>query len=340
MRGILLFTARMTPYLLALLIGVFGTKSLVSSAFLEPVDPGNSSSVSFLVEKGASIQKIADQLAQQGLVKNTWSVNLIAKLKKIKGPLVAGEYKLSPGMTPHQVLDAILEGKIVYYDVVIPDGIRVDEVPRLIGATGLVSEQDMAAALNDRALMVDVSISAGSFEGYLLPTTYKFTRPIDARGMIVRMRNEGQKEITDKMIERTIDLGFTFHQVLTIASIIEKQASVRRERPTISSVMHNRLKIGMPLQSEPTLRYGLKKFDGPLTQQDLSAQSAYNTFQNTGLPPTPICNPSIKAIEAALYPADTDFLYFVPRGDGTHEFSSSLKEHTKAVAKYRALNPN
>lgn len=329
----------MTPYLLALLIGIFGTQSLLSSAFLEPADPGNTNTVSFLVEKGSSIKKIAENLESEGLIKSPWSITLIAKLKKIKGPVVAGEYKLSPSMTPRQMLDAILQGKIVYYDVVIPDGIRVAQIPQLIGATGLVSESDMGAALQDRKLMSDVGVSAGSFEGYLLPTTYKFTRPIDARGMIVRMRNEGQKQVTDKMIERTIDLGFTFHQILTIASVIEKQATVRRERPMISSVLHNRLKIGMPLQSEPTLRYGLGKFDGPLTQQDLSAQSAYNTFQNTGLPPTPICNPSIKAIEAALYPADTDYLYFVPRGDGTHEFSSSLKEHTKAVAKYRALNP-
>lgn len=339
MRDIVLFSARMTPYLLALLIGVFGTQSLLSSAFLEPAAPPGAEPVSFLVEKGSSIKTIASDLAAQGLVNNAWSMTLLAKLKRIQGPVVAGEYKLSPSMTPEQMLGAILDGNIVYYDVIVPEGTRVDELPALIGATGLVSEAEMSEALQNRQLMVDVGVSAGSFEGYLLPTTYKFTRPIDARGMLIRMRNEGQKQVSDKMIERTIDLGFTFHQILTIASIIERQASVDRERPIISSVLHNRLKIGMPLQSEPTLRYGLKKFQGELTQQDLSAQNAYNTFQNTGLPPTPICNPSIKSIEAALYPADTDYLYFVPRGDGTHEFSSSLKEHTKAVAKYRALNP-
>ena len=154
--------------------------------------------------------------------------------------------------------------------------------------------------------------------------------------MLVKMVRKGRESVTDEMIERTIDLEFTYHQIITLASLIEEATTRPEERAVFSSVIHNRLRIGMPLQDDAALRYGLQRPDTfKISEEDRRTPNDYNTWLNNGLPPTPICNPSMEAISAALYPSDTDYLSYVQRPDKTHEFSSSIREHNKILSKYR-----
>jgi UPF0755 protein len=190
--------------------------------------------------------------------------------------------------------------------------------------------------MRNEGLLSDLSIPHGSFEGYLAPGVYKFSRPTNAQNMLAQIVGESRKIVTDEMINRTIDLGFSFHQILTLASVIELETTIASERPILSSVIHNRYRIGMPLQLEEPLRYGLKKFGAPLNADDKRTANPYNTFLETGLPASPISNVTPEAIQAALYPADTDYLYFTKLKDGSHQFSSTLREHTMKLNQLRS----
>ncbi|MCB0361009.1 MAG: endolytic transglycosylase MltG, partial [Bdellovibrionales bacterium] len=268
-KNVLILLGRFSSLLLPLLIGIVGTKLILDSLFAQPVVSGATETKSFIVDQGATMRSIADSLEAQGLVKHAWSFYLLTKLKSISSQIVAGEYELSPGMTPEEILNRILSGEIVYHQVTIPAGARTADIPFLLAETGLASLPELQEAITSQNLMDELSIPAASFEGYLFPGDYKFNRPIDARTMIVRLVAEGRKQISDKMIERMIDLGYTFHQILTLASLIQAETSDPEAQKNVSSVYHNRLQIGMPLQSDPSVRYGLQKFEGELTQDDI-----------------------------------------------------------------------
>lgn len=304
--------------------------------FFSPVDSSSTEPVSFIVQKKATLSTISEELAKQGLIKSSLGFGLLAQLKEIKKPIKVGEYKISKANSPVQILDTLLKGDVIYYDFQLPPGIRVNDLPKLVGESGLLSAKDVGLAIRDTSFISSLGLSGNSFEGYLYPTKYQFSKPLDAKEMLVKMVREGRDNVTDAMIERTIDLGFTYHQIMTLASLIEKTTSRPEERATFASVLHNRLRIGMPLQNDAALRYGFQRPDDYiLSEEDLRNPNDYNTYLNTGLPKTPICNPSLESITAALYPADTDYLYYVQRPDMTHEFSSSLREHNKVLSKYR-----
>ena len=337
LKGFFHLVGSLSIYIFALFGGALITYLLIHSALFSPINSDSKEEIPFVVEKGANLKTIAHQLEEKQLVKHWWSIDLLSRLKEseIRDKIIVGEYKLSPSMTPQQLLDKILSGEVNYYQLTLPEGFSVRDLPKLVADTTLVPANAIQAALDDKGFMSELNIQGGSFEGYLFPETYKFTKPIDAKAVITRMVEEGRKRLSNEMLERTIQLGYDVHQIITLASIVEKETGTADDRKRIASVFHNRLRIGMPLQSDPTVIYGISNFSGNLTKEHLRTPSPYNTYLTTGLPPTPICNPGIKAIEAAIFPEDTDYLYFVAKGDGTSQFSSTLKQHNEAVKKYQ-----
>jgi UPF0755 protein len=280
---------------------------------------------------------ISKKLKEKDLVRHWWSFYLLGqlsaqdKLTKVKW----GEYPLSRGLSPREILNRLLQGDVVFHEVRVVPGSTLKDIAKLMAKTGLTTEREALAAFDDRGLIIKLHIPSVSFEGYLFPETYRFTRPQTHEHMITTMVEQGQKQVTEEMNRRAGELGFTWHQVMTLASIVEKETGNPADRKKIASVFYNRYKIGMPLQSDPTVIYGIPNFNGNLTKEDLRTPSLYNTYVNTGLPPTPICSPSLEAIDATLYPEDTEFLYFVSRNNGSSQFSATYKEHLQAVRQYQ-----
>jgi UPF0755 protein len=340
LRNFLSALGRVGGYLIAFIIGVFFVSHAIKSNFLSAAQPGSTAQVYFEVGKGSNLRTISEQLEKQGVVKHWYSLYYLSKFKGDSAALkiLAGEYELSPGYTPQKIFEVLTSGKIVQHPLTIPEGVNVHDVAQLMAKTGLVSLEDAQRALSDRNLMLQLDIPALTPEGYLYPETYNFSRPINAEQIVSRVVQEGMKKMDDGIRgwqDRAKEIGFTPYQMLTLASIIEKETSKSEERGLIASVFHNRLRIGMPLQSDPTVIYGIPDFNGNLTKEDLKTPGPYNTYLNTGLPPTPICNPSLDSLKAALYPEETDYLYFVGKGDGSHHFSATYKEHQQAVKNFQ-----
>jgi UPF0755 protein len=209
------------------------------------------------------------------------------------------------------------------------------QIADLVDASGITGRDAFQEALSDRRLMAGQQIEAESFEGYLFPDTYFFPKDTTAEAIVTTLVSGFQRIMTDRRLERTRQLGFSLHEVVTLAAMIEKETGAAEERPIISSVFHNRLKRGMRLESDPTVIYGIEDFDGNITRKHLAEKTPYNTYRIKGLPAGPIANPGEAAIEAALYPAETDYLYFVAKKDGTHQFSTNITDHNRAVVKYQ-----
>lgn len=332
---------RIGVYFIPFLIGLLVVLLWFRSNFISPVAPGDTTPVLFEVLKGGNIKSISKELESRSLIKHWYSVFYLSKFRSKDDDslkILAGEYELSPGMRPVQILDILLSGKIVKHDVTVTPGTRIIDLPMLLSKSGLVTADEVKLALADRNLIADLGIPAVTLEGFVFPETYSFSRPVTAGEMIRRMVAQWKTEIDDKLAgwrKRAAEINLSVVQVMTLASIIEKETGVASERPTISSVFHNRMRIGMPLQSDPTVIYGIRDFNGNLTKEDLKTPSDFNTYLNTGLPPTPICSPGLESIRAALYPEDTDYLYFVARGDGSHQFSAMYKDHLAAVNQYQ-----
>ena len=328
------------PYLVAFAIGVIVVHTGFKSRFVTPVQPGSAEKVFFEIPQKANMDSISRNLEERGLLRHWYSVYLLSKLKgEEKLNILAGEYELSPGMTPSQILNHLLSRQIVQHGITIPEGVNVFDVIQIIGRSGLVTEEDVRRVVSDRTLMVKLDIPALTPEGFLAPETLQFSKPVTAEQIVTRFVEEGKKRIDDRLKDwkaRAKELGFTPYQAIILASVVEKESAKPEERTIVSSVFHNRLRIGMPLQSDPTVIYGLMpNFSGNITKDDLKRPGPYNTYLNTGLPPTPIANPSPEAIHAVLYPDDTDFLYFVAKGDGSHHFSATYKEHQAAVQNFQ-----
>jgi len=247
-------------------------------------------------------------------------------------------------MSPPEIFDNLVGKKIITHPVTIPEGTNLIQLPTILAKSGLVTEGEVKVALYNRAMLQKLEISGGTPEGWLFPETYNLSRPATAESIITRIVTEGKARIETQLKgwrERAGELKMTAQQIIILASIIEAEAKKPNERPMISSVYFNRLRLEMPLQSDPTVIYGIPDFKGNLTKENLRTPGPYNTYINVGLPPSPICNPGIESIKAALYPDDTDFIYFVAKGDGSHFFSSTYKEHQQAVNNFQKIKaPN
>lgn len=317
--------------------------------WMEPKDTAARSKV-INIAPGMKFSEVARLLEDKGLIRSKMGFTILAWVKGVSGRLQAGEYQLSPAQKPDDILDYLVNGRVLKHIVTIPEGFNIYDVAGLIESAGLMPRQRFIEAAKDKTLLDRLGIDARSAEGYLFPDTYFFTKDATPQKIIAAMV-ERLKDIwkKDGFQERAMALGLTMKDVLILASIVEKEAAMPSERPVIASVFWNRIKRGMPLQSDPTVYYGILDGSGTgaisdstarLTKKDLRTTTPYNTYCIKGLPEGPIANPGREAIRAVLYPEKTDFLYFVSKNNGTHYFSKTLDEHNMAVAKYQRKKDN
>jgi len=290
------------------------------------------------IRSGQGLDAIAHLLHQADMIEYPFKYKLIVQLRGEALKLKAGEYLLAASMTPLEILDKIVHGDVRLYKLTIPEGCNLHQIAALVAQAGLASEDAFYKAATDLTALHRQNIDAGTFEGYLFPETYYFPIQSTPAQIITKMTEQFQAVFTAELRERAQEMNLSVHQAVTLASIIEKETGTAEERAVISSVFHNRLKKRMRLESDPTVIYGLKSFDGNLTRKHLKSPAPYNTYVIKGLPPGPIANPGREAILAALYPADTRFLFFVSKKDTTHYFSADLKSHNRAVRKYQRGN--
>jgi UPF0755 protein len=288
-----------------------------------------------VIPDGSTFQHVATLLEREHLIKSRLFFILSGKFQAAERKVHAGEYELNPGMIPQEILSKLINGQVLLHSLTIPEGLTITQIADVTSLQGLEDREEFLRLARDREFIASLGIKAETLEGYLYPDTYKFPRPLKSRELLVAMVEQLKQMVGPDLLARMQVLKMTMHEVLTLASVIEKETASGGERPEIAAVFHNRLKKHIPLQSDPTVIYGLPAFDGNLHKKDLSSLSPYNTYRVLGLPPGPIANPGIQAIRATLYPSDSRSLYFVSRNDGTHHFSATLIEHNKAVEKYQ-----
>jgi UPF0755 protein len=296
---------------------------------------GAGKSVTITVNRGATFSSITRDLVSAGVLKNDKGFKIAARIKWAHRKIKAGEYDLSNTMTPLEVLKAMTTGQVKYYSLTFPEGYSIKDMSKTLDQAGIVSAEEFIEKGYKEFLVAKLGYKGKSFEGYLFPDTYKFTKPMAAAQIINMMTARFESIFTAELKEKTKKMGLTVRELITLASIIEKETGVAEEMPLISAVFHNRLKRGIMLQSDPTVIYGIKDFNGNITKKDLRTKTPYNTYKIKGLPPGPIANPGKEAIMAALNPADVSYLYFVSKNNGTHVFSNTLKEHNRAVEKFQ-----
>jgi UPF0755 protein len=285
--------------------------------------------------EGESFKALTYKLREAGIIRHPHKFQLLGRIKGYDKKIKAGEYRLSAAMPPAKILEKMVNGDVHLYRLTIPEGYNLRQIASVVAEVGLGTRNGFLTAATDTARAHEKGIDADTFEGYLFPDTYYFPKTITCPQIISAMVRRFRHFFTDDWKKQAEKLGLSIHQVITLASIIEKETGAGDERPIIASVFHNRLKKGMRLESDPTVIYGIKDFDGNITRRHLVTPNPYNTYIIKGLPPGPIANPGLKALEAALFPDDTRFLYFVSKKDGSHQFSTSLKDHNRAVRKYQ-----
>ncbi|MBW2069089.1 MAG: endolytic transglycosylase MltG [Deltaproteobacteria bacterium] len=295
--------------------------------------------VKIAIPKGSSGEKVLKILSSSLRLERgqVLKMKMILRVLSLDRKLKSGEYLIVPYSTPLNVFSVLARGMVVKYAVTIPEGSRIYEVAEIIEENGLAKRDEILRLASSAEFARKVGVNAPTLEGYLFPDTYFFTREDSPEKMLSTMVRRFKQKFRPDWKKRAAKLGFSIHEVVTLASIVEKEAVFDSERPVIAAVFLNRLKKGMPLQSDPTAVYDIPDFRGPVLKRHLRRDSPYNTYVIRGLPPTPICSPGEASIKAVLYPAQVPYLYFVSNGDGTHRFSISYSEHLKAIEEIRAL---
>ena len=279
----------------------------------------------------------ADSLEAAGVIGSAKLFGFYAKLTGKDRSIKAGTYIFDRSASWNEVIDALVAGKGIVITVTIPEGWDLKTIIPAVSKVMKVSEAALDSATRDTALIRRLEIPTPTLEGYLFPETYLLPEGSDALPIVRRLVAEFERRWKPEWNTQLQKIGMTRHQVVSLAAIIEKEARIATERPTISAVYHNRLKRGMLLQADPTVLYALGRHAARVLYRDLEVKSPYNTYRNVGLPPGPIASPGIASIEAALFPADVPYLYFVAHPDGHHEFRATLREHNEAVRQMRLL---
>lgn len=304
----------------------------------------NQTKVDVKIEMGSSTAQIAKILEDKGVIQNPILFKLLAKEKNLDDKLKAGYYTFPPRLTIGQVLDKLAKGETVFYTVTIPEGYNLEQIAALLSNRGLVDKQvflKQARASNfNYPFLEEAKKSGESLEGYLFPATYHLEEVSTEKEILQAMLNSFGQVLDSSFIKRIENKGFSIHQIVTLASIVEKEAKVDQERSIISAVFHNRVNQGIRLQSCATVQYILQQPKKHLTYEDLKIDSPYNTYLHKGLPPGPIASPGRASLEAALNPAKVDYLFFVARGDGTHNFSKDFEQHRQAAGQIREKKKN
>ena len=325
--------------LLAGVLGIALSAGLFYYCIFYALPPERPLPAEIRVEQGDSLAAVARKLSEQKIVSNGFLFSLWARLRGAEKKIHQGLYRFDTPVPPHEVLDRLVSGKGVYLIVTIPEGLTVREIATLLENMGIASKEKFLAAAGDPNLLATLGLQDKGMEGYLFPSTYHFVPGTSEHDMILAMAEQFRKMSLPLLLHGTGDHKLTPHEILILASIIEKETGVESERPLVSAVFHNRLKRQMALQSDPTVIYGIKNFNGNLTRKDLNEPTPYNTYRIAALPPGPICNPSRSSIRAALQPADVSYLYFVSKNDGTHLFSDTIEAHNQAVKTYQPVRP-
>jgi UPF0755 protein len=286
---------------------------------------------------GATSEEIASILCEHKIIGMKQPFVILSKIKGVERKLKAGEYELNNRMSVLEILDKLVRGETVSSKFTIPEGYTIREIARKLASMGLVREERFIKLCREPWRFHSIQkIPGETLEGYLFPDTYYVGKGMKAEDIIKLMFRRFWELIgRGESVGRAESLGFTLHEIVILASIIEKEATVEEEKPIISAVFHNRLRKNLPLEADPTILYALGKHKERVTYSDLKVPSPYNTYLNPGLPPAPICNPGKTSIKAALNPARVPYLYFVSRGDGTHEFSTTYTQHLRAKRKFK-----
>jgi UPF0755 protein len=319
--------------LIAALLILFGVIAFLIWAD-NPID-NRQSTVIVEIPKGSGFIRIVDLIDEAGMVKNKPFFYLLSICLGATRQIKAGEYELSTAMTPTEVIEKLVRGEIKTYPILIPEDFTVREIAARLAAQKLVNEKAFMALASDPVFLHSLDIEGDSVEGYLYPDTYHFDRSMTDREIMRIMVRQFRKMVTPAMLARARSLGLTTAQFVTLASLIGKESGYNEEKPLISAVFHNRLKRSMKLQSDPTAVYRLEGSLGVVTKRHLQTITPHNTYQIEGLPPGPIANPGIDSLRAALQPARVNYLYFVSKNDGSHQFSSTFIAHNQAVIKYQ-----
>ena len=288
-----------------------------------------------LIRPQFSSLRIAGALKDAGVIRSRLAFLAVAVARGSYRRLLAGEYEFAPGFPLLEIVRRLEQGRGLVHRVTIPEGLAAQQIAQLLAERGLVDRDRFMGLLRDRGILERLRLEGDSLEGYLFPDTYRLTRGLSEEAIVQRMARRFQEVFGPEEQARARALEMSALEVVTLASLIEREAHVPEERPVISAVFHNRLRRGMPLQSDPTVMYGLSRFSGRLTKANLQAPSPYNTYLRQGLPPGPIANPGRASIMAALYPVSSRYLYFVSKNDGTHAFSTNLREHDTRVRRYQ-----
>jgi len=290
------------------------------------------------VEPGSSAREVARLLEEKGLVRPAWALTWWLRLGGAAGRIQAGEYRFDPPVTPVDVVRRLVEGRTRLVRVTIPEGLTLWETADVLAGAGIAPRDDLLAAFRDPAPVRRLDPRATDLEGYLFPETYRFEPgwPADrvARELVTTFR----RTFVEPHREEIEASGMSLREIVTVASLVEKETARDDERPLVAAVYLRRLARGMRLQCDPTIVYAKKlegKWDGRIHRRDLRWDHPYNTYVHSGLPPGPIASPGLASLLAVLHPRDEGYLYFVARGDGTHVFSRTFREHLAAVRRYQ-----
>ena len=319
-----------------------GAAALVWQELLARLDaphPGVAGAGVFVdVEPGDSIPVIANRLAAAGVVAEEWLFRLAVRRTGRDRELQAGEYFFDAPLSPLAVVAKIADGRVHLRPITFPEGLTLPEMASIAQAKGLGSAAAFTAAASRPALISDLDPHATDLEGYLFPETYSLPRHATADDLVAAMVAQFRRVFDDELRRRAAERGLSVRETVTLASIIQRETGAGAEHGLVSAVFNNRLRIGMPLQSDPTVIYALERagvYDGNLTRRNMQVDSPYNTYRYGGLPPGPIAAPGRDVLRAALEPADVTYLYFVSRNDGTHAFANTLREHNRNVREFQ-----
>jgi len=305
-----------------------------------PATSGKSETITVDIPTGTGFVEAVDILGRAGLVKNKPLFYGLAVLKRAYRSIRAGEYEFSTSQTPLDLVNKLIRGEVKFYRVTIPEDTSLKEICARLKEYKLVDEETFFELAYEKEFLSSMNIKAASIEGYLFPDTYFLTRSMSTRQIMRIMVDRFHDKITPEMFHAAVRKGLSPHKFVTFASLVGKETGYSAEKPMIAAVFFNRMKIGMPLQSDPTAVYDLKDFDGVVLRSHYRRESPYNTYVIKGLPPGPIASPGLDSFHAVLKPAEVNYLYFVSQKDGTHFFSSTLNQHNIATTRIRHLRNN
>ena len=332
------------PVLLIVLLSVVGgaaAAAMMLRARIHEPYKGFAGDEQFLdVPAGTSAPAIGRMLIAAGVVRDDLTFRAALLWTRRSQQLQAGEYRFERASSAVDVIGRLARGDVYARRLTFPEGLTIREMSRVYESRGFGSASSFLAAARHTALIQDLDARAADLEGYLFPETYALTRSTTVERLVRSMVDRFRATYTDELRQRAGEQGLTARQVVTLASLVEKETARPEERPLVAAVYRNRLKIGMGLQADPTVVYALLqagRYDGNIRRTDLAFDSPYNTYRYAGLPPGPIAAPGRGSIEAALTPASVSYLYFVSRNDGSHVFSETLAEHNRNVREFQIL---